>query len=950
MNIRNQRNVIAVIVLALVFSLFPFFPSDQARAAQPYDGLRSKWKEVLTGGTSYDPTDSVNAQKIADITATAQADLNTMQSGTNRTTCNCLWTSLNSTTDPAHITKSYTKLKGMALAYSTTGSTLKGNTTLRDAIISGMDWMHTNRFYVRTAYGNWWDWEIGIPLAVNDIMILMYSDFTAAQRANWIGAIDHFSPNQAGLDYKYWGANRVWRSMVHVINGIISESSTKMVMARDGLSDLTDGHTGGDSVFTYVTRLDGFYEDGSFIQHGNFAYTGGYGKTLLKDIAHVMYILNGTTWEVTDPNSSNVWKWVYDSYEPLMYKNGLIMDMVRGREISRPTTSNLNAGHQTMVAIIRLSQIAPPGDAYNYKRMIKYWIGNDNSFYSSPLVSLNMIQLGKAIMNDAAVTPRGELVKNKMFADMDRVVHLRPGYGFGLSMHSTRIYNYEYHSGNRENKKGWYTGDGMTYLYDNDTSQYTDDYWPTVNPYRLPGTTVDTQTRTDGSYTNTFGGSNWVGGVSNDQYGAAGMLLKGDGTTLEAKKSWFMFDDEVVSLGTGISSTDNRTIESIIENRKLNASGSNAWTVNGTLQSTSLTQGVKSFNAVSSAHIAGNVSGSDVGYYFPMTPNLKGLREARTNKWSDVNGSNVPEGDPSFTRNYMTMWFDHGANPTAGSYQYVTLPGMSTSQTTAYAGNPDIEVLENSAEVQAVKDNTLNVIGANFWNDQVKGVTVGSRVDFLKSNKKASVLTKETSGEFEISVSDPTQANTGTITIDVGKNATGLLYLDSNITVNQLSPLRITVNVNGSSGKTFKAKFSLNTNTTIVHEAEAVKAVSPITQIHRESVDAGCSAGECMIFEGHGAGDYVLYKVNVPEAKVYNVKVGVKKFHNRGKAQLSIAGTNYGPVIDQYNSTAAFAEQDLGDIAFTSNGWKYFKFSVTDKNALSSDFNLSYDYIKLTPR
>ena len=34
----------------------------------------------------------------------------------------------------------------------------------------------------------------------------------------------------------------------------------------------------------------------------------------------------------------------------------------------------------------------------------------------------------------------------------------------------------------------------MTYLYNNDLGHYTD-YWPTVNPYRMPGTTEDTEAR-----------------------------------------------------------------------------------------------------------------------------------------------------------------------------------------------------------------------------------------------------------------------------------------------------------------------------------------------------------------------------------------------------------------------------------------------------------------------
>ena len=46
----------------------------------------------------------------------------------------------------------------------------------------------------------------------------------------------------------------------------------------------------------------------------------------------------------------------------------------------------------------------------------------------------------------------------------------RPGFGFGISMCSSRIYNYE--SINGENLHGWFTGDGMTYLYNSDLNQF----------------------------------------------------------------------------------------------------------------------------------------------------------------------------------------------------------------------------------------------------------------------------------------------------------------------------------------------------------------------------------------------------------------------------------------------------------------------------------------------
>ncbi|WP_162515467.1 polysaccharide lyase family 8 super-sandwich domain-containing protein [Aeromonas sobria] len=49
---------------------------------------------------------------------------------------------------------------------------------------------------------------------------------------------------------------------------------------------------------------------------------------------------------------------------------------------------------------------------------------------------------------------------------------------------------------NDENRKGWFTGDGATYIYNTDLSQYTD-YWPLINPYHIAGTTVDMTTNLD---------------------------------------------------------------------------------------------------------------------------------------------------------------------------------------------------------------------------------------------------------------------------------------------------------------------------------------------------------------------------------------------------------------------------------------------------------------------
>lgn len=773
-------------MLSRLLIVLLFIGGISARADE-FDALRLKWRDIIVG-TGYETADPDVASRLSSIAGTASSNWTAMDQSPTRT---FLWADLTSTTDSSHISSAYSRLRAMALAHATPGSSLFGNATMMADLASALDWMHVNRYGgTSVQYGNWWDWEIGSPLQLTDICVLIYDSLTATQRANYMAAVERQTPTPDMTQ-----ANKVWKARVVGVRGCVVKSSAKLALARDSFS----------SEFPYVSAGDGFYTDGSFVQHDYHAYTTGYGASLLSTMVPMLSWFSGSTWEVTDPALSNIYQWVYQSYEPVIYR-GASFDMVRGREISRSGSSAQSTGHNVMDSILRIAEFAPAADAARMKRMIKYWAQTDTvrSFVANrPLPTL---ALAKQLMADPAVAPRGELVGHYTFAAMDRVVHLGKGYGFGLSMCSSRMANFE--SINGENLNGWFTGDGMTILYNSDLNQFGDGYWPTVDPYRLPGTTADVThnklpavslssgPRAQGQNSRTA--YNWVGGATLGEFGAAGMQLDGWGVTLTGKKSWFMFDDEIVCLGAGITSTDSRPIETTVENRKLNSSGNNAFTVNGITKSA--TPGwSEAMTGVNWAHLAGNSAEADIGYYFPQPATLGGVREARTGAWADVNSGS---SSTPITRNYLRLGFEHGSNPSNASYQYVMLPGRSARRSGQYAELPQVAVIANNANVQAVSESTLGITAANFWTDAT--ATAG----IVTVDKKASVLVKNDGTFLEISVSDPTQANTGTITVQVAASANTLLSADTGITVTQMQPgISMTVNVSGSKGKTFRARF-----------------------------------------------------------------------------------------------------------------------------------------------
>ncbi|MDQ0914569.1 polysaccharide lyase family 8 super-sandwich domain-containing protein [Paenibacillus sp. V4I5] len=801
MKLQSSTLLKAVLSCLLFVSLLvtSVVPVGKAYADDEYDGLREKWRSYLLGG-AYSESDPDVITKLNEQSTLVQSTWDSMEKSSSRT---YLWSDLNDTsvdnlTKSSYMSITYSRLYTLALGYARHGSAYYQNAALLSDIISGLDWMYTNKYNASASIvGNWFDWEVNVPLTLNNMTVVLYTELTTAQKTNYMAAINQFAPDATITNGSTaTGANRVWKATAVGIRGMIVKDSAKLASSRDALTD----------VFIYVTSGDGFYADGSFIQHTAHPYTGGYGKSLLETIVPFIYLLNGSTWAVVTPAAQNLYNWIYDSFEPLIYK-GAMMDMSRGREISRRASQDHALGAKVMAPILQMTQFAPAADAARLKSMVKYWLQEDTYYNFNTNATLYHLGLAKQILNDTSIISRGELIKYNQYPSMDRAVQLRPGFGFALSMSSSRIYNYE--SINLENLKGWYTGEGMTYLYNNDLGQYSDEYWALVDKYRLPGTTVDVRTRADSSGSNYKSANNWVGGTSAaNQYGVSGMELDAWSSTLTAKKSWFMFDNEVVALGSGITSTDNRAIETIMENRKINDAGDNALTVNGSAKSSALGWS-EMMTGVNWMHLAGQSAGSDIGYFFPGGTTIKGLREARTGGWDSVNTYAKTLDTTVLTKNFLTLWQDHGANPTNGQYAYAILPNQSSAQVASYAANPDFTILANTADVQAVQETTIGAVGANFWSDAVTTVSVDG-APYLTSNKKASVMAVENGGEIELGVSDPTQANTGTIELELHKSAAAVVTADSGVTVVQLSPtIKLSVQVNGQKGKSLHAKLIL---------------------------------------------------------------------------------------------------------------------------------------------
>ena len=136
-------------------------------------------------------------------------------------------------------------------------------------------------------------------------------------------------------------------------------------------------------------------------------------------------------------------------------------------------------------------------------------------------------------------------------------------------------------------------------------------------------------------------------------------------------------------------------------------------------------------------------------------------------------------------------------------------------------------------------------------------------------------------------------------------------------------------------------------------ETELLAATWTSGVTHRVFTWTSFSGGEGTILDATATGQQVTYTLPAIGTGTYDVRVGVKKTSTRGTWQLAAASavnqtfSNVGTVQDEYSSTDQFAEYDLGNWSPGTSSDKLFRFTVTGKNASSSGYTISFDYIKL---
>lgn len=694
-------------------------------------------------------------------------------------------------TGGAEVTVMLDRLKIMAIQTQSPLSQYYQDKEAIQKIMDAIEFTVKKRYNKNTgSTSNWWDAEIGTPKVLVDLTLIYYEEFLEENPQliqDVCEAIDKHIPyaNHRGTSITgltETGANLIDKVAIVLKRSLLDQNHERLTHAKECMAPL----------FTLVSSGDGFYKDGSFVFHTSIAYNGSYGAVLIDELVNCIALLSYSDIPVGKNELSFINDQVIHAYFPFITYGGNIVDSVRGRAIARIAQQGDTMGSKVMGTLLQYADIADEKTASIIYSTIKTILKQKNAHEVTQDISLlnysDVIRLNKLVNSSDVVSATIE-DSYLQFSYMNKAVAKRSDYTFALSMSSNRIYNTE--TGNTENTRGYYQGQGMTQIYTTDVNQYNEDYWALVDPYRLPGVTTAHQNLASG----TAGQSSWAGGSTLDGVnGVSGQIISPSKTLnnsqksgIAAYKSWFVLDNRIVAVGSDISSSNTSVseVETILDNRRISLEAV-LKDLNGKVYEGDQVSDAKGFLLTDKQN--------SMGYLILDENQAHVLTEQREGTWYEVNQLGKFTDHTLRTAKFASLAISHGASPTASGYQFMIVPNADEAEMQSLMRDPGIEIIQASEGIHALKDLHSNQEYYNFF--------VAGNVGDITVSAPVSMTLQRTSSGVVLAVADPTRTCSSVdVTFDqFDVQSAGIIEGDAIIKAKEGNRVTITVNFDVKDG------------------------------------------------------------------------------------------------------------------------------------------------------
>lgn len=631
------------------------------------------------------------------------------------------------------------RISDFVFAYTNPGNQFYRDSSLYEKIEKGLEFWHERNPWCH----NWWYNQIAEPQKLGILLIQMREGSKKLPFELERKILERMRTD-GGNPAKWTGANRTDIALHCIYRACLTEDTLTLDNAVKQVY----------SPIVYTTK-EGFQYDNSYFQHGPQLYIGGYGDEILKGVTQVAVYAQGTQYAIPADKLHLLSKFMRETYYATIRGKHMLFD-VMGRSISRPEAPDKS--HTSLFAQRML--LLDEQHAWEYRAIIDRLEGRKAA--------------------NESVRP----IHTHYFLG-DYTLHVRPKYTFDVRMVSNRTARCEY--GNGENLKTYYMSDGATNIVLKGTEY--DGIFPVWNWTRIPGTTAPQQQdvpRAPHEW-QTLGSSTFAGGVSDSLYGVSVYRYQDNHRQVltSANKAWFFFDDEIVCLGSGITSHASEPIFTTVNQTLLSEEEPVYVSLNH--RQSVLPQGETTYeNPEWVLH-------GSVGYVFPQGGNVLVCAQKQSGTWYDINNS--IKDKTVISKNVFTLGLNHGERPAAATYAYIVVPRIkNTKSLRNYLKKENIIIAANDTCKQVVKHRRLGIWQMVFYSpgsfqDESLCVKVSRPCALqIKGGQKGRLTIHvadpgQTGKPIEISISSPTLQPVRKLTFVPDKNpiyagATRVYYLD----------------------------------------------------------------------------------------------------------------------------------------------------------------------------
>jgi hyaluronate lyase len=624
----------------------------------------------------------------------------------------------------------------LARAYATRGTRLYRSPELLKHIVAALRFCEPHVRPGSPRNGNWWAWQVGIPGALGDTLILAGDGVPAPLRAKLLTALQGLVRTRYSSNYYGGGAN--------VLYVALNQLRTAMLTGRE---DYARNAAAAYAAMSSTKGSLGIQRDYSYHFHGR-GLNMGYGRVQLAYVSRFVYLTAGTSFAMPQEARRTHEEWfrrfvVWSSYRGRVSPFTVARDIARDGSVERPIA--LEAA-----AFLYLAKDSSCRDlALAFVR--EWYDANPDRGFVTPSLAALQPRLESA-MKGAEPMPTGA----RYFPLSDYLACRGKGFYAAVRMSSTRTK--AWFSIRKENLHGGRSGDGTLVLM-TDGSEWDNEVIPTMNWYALSGVTT-ARSCVNGPEKPAL--SKVVGGLGHrDRWGAAAMSFavpRGKGA-LRAEKSYTVLDRGVVLLGSNVrldraelskGSVPYTTLHQCPlrdEDRKIQVDG----------RVTSLADGESTFEVRRWIHVR------NYGYWFPEPTRVTLRVNTSTRGYRYVNGRT--SSDRKYTRRFFTLTVPHPGRPKGSGYAAMILPGADAAEMPGLAARPGVKVLARSKTVHAVRDESAGLTVCFFFG---KGEVAGFAAD-----RPLVLAASSQGGRHHLTVQDPAHRG-GSVSVRVPFRVTGV--------------------------------------------------------------------------------------------------------------------------------------------------------------------------------